>query len=255
MKKWLRGHLLLFVAGLVLSCQPKTTLTIGVTTTLDDSGLLVALIEEFRKTHNIHIKPIVAGSGEILQLLERGDIESAITHDPNGEQRLLTQGVIQRRDWLMRNDFVLVGPASDPARIRQVLSLDDALNQIVHHQALFVSRADNSGTHQKEQALWQVIGHQPAHNRLLKTGTGMGSSLAVALQKNAYTLVDRGTWLAFNKYLQTNDYQLLFTDPDNPILRNDYHLLSKNTTQATAWENWLRSSEAAAILRSVNTHQ
>ncbi len=234
---------------LVTACTNEASLKLGVTTTLEDSGLLSALVDAFKKEHDISIKPIIAGSGQIHELIKRGDIDTAITHDPSGEKKLLAEGIIIKRTPLMQNDFLIIGPSSDPAHIKLSLTPDEALEKIAYVNALFVSRADQSGTHQMEQSWWQKASTQPAENNYMKTGTGMGATLAIAAEHKAYTLVDRGTWMNFaNKQGLIS----LFEDPEH--LPNRYSLLSLknvlNSDYIALWESWITEGAGRTIINN-----
>ena len=235
--------LLLFL--LFSGCTNKEFIKVGVTTTLEDSGLLTLLITEFEKQHKIKIKPVVAGSGQIHELIKNKDIDSAITHDPKGEQALLASGLITQRTPLMYNDFIIIGPANDPAHIKLSLTPDEALEKIINSGFIFVSRYDQSGTHQMEKYWWNKTSTKPKEDLYIKTGTGMGSTLTVAIEKNAYTLTDRGTWLNFSNKQNT---AVLFED--NEYLRNEYSLLSLSGDKASIWEEWILGNEAKDIIKN-----
>lgn len=230
------------------SSQSKNnTLIIGVTTTLEDSGLLRQLVSQFQQTHDITVKPIVAGSGQIHKLLSLGDMPVAITHDPQGEETLVNNGIIDKRIALTKNDFIIIGPKSDPANIKEALTPSEALKKIVNTNALFVSRGDNSGTHQMEKAWWQTINTLPSKQHYLKTGTGMGATLNVATEREAYTFVDRATWVAFQ-----NKQRLITLFEDSKQLPNTYSLLIKSDALAQEkvilWRDWISTGEGHRII-------
>jgi tungstate transport system substrate-binding protein len=211
----------------VVACS-KPPLRLGVTTTLEDSGLLDRLTTEFANEHGIAITPVVAGSGQLFTLITRGDVDIAITHEPEGEKKLVEQGIISSRQALFHNDFVIVGSKKDPASISKATSTRDAFMRLMHSDSLYISRNDNSGTHRMEQYWWSSLSttsSAPQSSRIkrLLTGTGMGDTLTVAENKDAYTLVDIGTWLAFN-----NKQHLRVLWRDSQTLRNEYHLLTIN---------------------------
>lgn len=229
------------------SNQSSKVITIGVTTTLEDAGLLTLLINAFQQDHNITVKPIVAGSGQIHKLLEQGDVDLAITHDPEGEKNLVQKGTIKQRIPLMQNDFIIVGPKTDPAHIKLSLTPDEALKKIVNVKALFVSRADNSGTHQMEQGWWKKTNRYPDEQYYLKTGTGMGTTLNVAAERNAYTFVDRATWTNF-----ANKQKLVVLFEDSEIMPNIYSLLLKNEAppqeKVILWRDWISEGQGHQII-------
>ncbi len=229
------------------SSKSNTIIAIGVTTTLEDAGLLSVLVSAFQQDHKITVKPIVAGSGQIHKLLERGDLDLAITHDPAGEKALLTKGIIKQRIPLMQNDFIIVGPQTDPAHIKLSLTPAEALNKIVNVNALFVSRADNSGTHQMEQGWWGKTNRRTADPYYFKTGTVMGATLNIVAERNAYTFVDRATWTKF-----TNKQKLvvLFENPE--LLPNIYSLLIKDKApqqeEVILWQEWISEGQGLQII-------
>ncbi len=232
----------------LISCSDHNSLRLGTTTTLEDSGLLSTLISQYQQETGINIKPIVAGSGHILSLIKRGDIDSAITHFPTAEEQLLASGTIDKRTPLMYNDFIIVGPATDPAHIALSLTPDEVFKKIINSGTPFVSRADNSGTYQMEDYWWQQSNIDPASDNRIKTGTGMGATLAIAVERKAYTLVDRATWLNF-----ANKKDLIPLFENEELLSNQYSLLSfnhdrKNTV--ASWENWLLTGNGNAIIRN-----
>lgn len=223
------------------------TLVIGTTTTLEDSGLLSLLVSEFQKSKHITIKPIIAGSGQIHKLLAQGDLDIAITHDSIGEQRLVTNGVIKQPIALMKNDFIIVGPDTDQAKIKQALTPVDALNRIVEANALFISRGDNSGTYQMEQRWWEKAKRYPSEKKYLKTGTGMGATLNIAAERRAYTFVDRATWANFsNKQTLTP----LFENPE--LMPNIYSLLIKHESltqeKVILWRDWISQGQGHQLI-------
>lgn len=230
---------------LSISCSkaPDNRLRLGVTTTLEDSGLLAELLLAFQIQHAISIEPIIAGSGYIHELLARGDIDTAITHDPQTEKRLLDDGVIMQRIALMQTDFVIVGPRQDPAHVRLTLTPDEAFEKIINSGNRYISRNDRSGTHQMEQYWWQQGRISTDAKQYLKTDTGMSATLAVATEKQGYTLSDRGSWLNFaNK----QDLAIVFEDPE--LLPNPYSLLSLSKPIAAEWEQWLQSADAKRVI-------
>lgn len=229
------------------SKNSNKVLAIGVTTTLEDAGLLTELVNAFQQEHKITVKPIVAGSGQIHKLLEQGDLDLAITHDPAGEKNLVDKGIIKQRIPLMQNDFVIVGLKTDPAHIKLSLTPDEALKKIINVNALFVSRGDNSGTHQMEQDWWQKTNRYPDEQYYLKTGTGMGTTLNVAAERNAYTFVDRATWTNF-----ANKQKLAILFEDSELMPNIYSLLIKNEAplqeKVILWRDWISEGQGHQII-------
>ena len=233
-------------------CEKPPSLHLGTTTTLEDSGLLKELTTAFKKETGIEIKPIIAGSGKIHRLLENGDVDTAITHDPTGEKNLFENKLILEPEPLFQNSFVIVGPKADPAHVHLSLNPEEVFKKIMNHDMLFISRGDDSGTYQMEKYWWQQAKITPKANLYISTGTGMGETLAVAVERNAYTLVDRGTW---ENYGNTQSLDILFDD--DYFLPNIYSLLSLSNKEAIKdapslerWEAWIKSETAKSLIDS-----
>ena len=208
----------------LIGCQRSEpspiTLTLATTTSTQDSGLLDALLPTFETQTGITVKVVAVGSGQALELGRRGDADLLLTHAPEAEQRFVADGAgIERRE-VMYNDFVLVGPAADPAGLRGSSDVVMALQQIVQNACLFVSRGDDSGTHQKEQELWKAAAVNPASSEYLEVGSGMAATLRIASEKAAYTLTDRATFLA-----QRDQLQLEVLSFGDLRLRNQYAVI------------------------------
>src|SRR5688500_6147682 len=166
-------------ALLVVACQTASGsyLVLATTTSVAHSGLFDALLPQWQHGGGPDIRPALAGSGRAVAMLERGDADVAISHAPDAEAALLTRHPRWHYRNFMFNEFVLVGPASDPARVREAATLDDAMRQLARSDAAFFSRGDESGTHERERALWQAVGTSPPDQRLLVTGAGMAVTL------------------------------------------------------------------------------
>ena len=213
-------------AGLAADSPPPIIL--ATTTSTQDSGLLDELIPPFEAASGMKVKIIAVGSGQALALGERGEADLLLVHSPEAEERFMARGAGLLRRRMMYNDFVLVGPAADPTGVRRASDLAAALRALHGSDAVFVSRGDDSGTHQTELKLWRQAGLSPpqAKGRYLETGQGMGATLRVASEKGAYTLTDRGTFLALRPTLSL---AVLFEG--DPALRNIYHLIVVNPKQ------------------------
>ncbi len=248
--------------GMLGACG-EPSLRLGATTTQQDSGLLQVLSDAFYKAHGITIKPIIAGSGQLFRLIERGDVDIAISHEPEGEQRLLEQGVIYERTPLFYNYFVLVGHTRNPANINPTMSMTEVFQALLKSRSRFVSRDDHSGTHKAEQQVWHMLHQQPTADRWIKTGTGMGHTLNVTREREAYTLADWGTWLQFNKQ---DTLQLLWQPPEltqalkdqvtdsKHRLYNSYSLLSIHDTASQTeavrlFKTWMLTEGKTVIER------
>ncbi len=185
--------------ALIPSLAQQRTVILSTTTSTQDSGLLDVLVPLFEKQTGYTVKTVSVGTGQALALAAKGDADVALVHAPSLEKQFVADGKLINRRLVMYNDFVIIGPKEDPAKIRFAKSAVNALSAIAQAKANFVSRGDNSGTHVLEKALWKEIGVEPKGSWYVETGQGMGATLGVANEKNAYTLTDRGTYLAFGK--------------------------------------------------------
>jgi tungstate transport system substrate-binding protein len=199
---------------------------LSTTTSTQDSGLLDVLVPMFEKKTGYTVKTISVGTGQALALGAKGEADVCLVHAPDSEKKYVADGLLLNRRLVMHNDFIIVGPADDPARIKGLASAVDALKRIAEAKATFVSRGDNSGTHQLEKKLWEEAKIQPAGTWYLQSGQGMGATLTIASEKRAYTLTDRGTYLAFQKRVQ-----LVNLVEKDRILLNIYSVLLPNATK------------------------
>ncbi|NOT26172.1 MAG: solute-binding protein [Acidobacteria bacterium] len=192
-------------------------LRVATTTSVENSGLLTAILPAFERESGLTVEVLPVGSGQALNLIRRGDASVGITHDPPAEAAALKSGDIAAYRKFMFNDFLIVGPASDPAGIRGATDAGNAFHRIATEQAVFVSRGDASGTYSREQELWTAAGQKPPATRLLETGQGMGATLRVASERDAYTLTDRATFEQFRSRLR-----LAVIHEGGPELLNTY---------------------------------
>lgn len=182
--------------------EPKQrNVILSTTTSTQDSGLLDVLIPLFEKQSGYTVKPISVGTGQALALAAKGDADVALVHAPSLEKQYVGEGKLLNRRLVMYNDFVIIGPKNDPAKIRSTKSALAALKAIEQTKAPFVSRGDNSGTHTLEKSLWKTAGIEPKGSWYIESGQGMGATLNIANERNAYTITDRGTYLALGKRL------------------------------------------------------
>lgn len=201
-----------------------TDLILATTTSTQDSGLLDVLIPIFEEDHPYNVKTIAVGTGQALEMGVKGEADVLLTHAPESEQELVDNGDVENYQRVMYNDFVIAGPAADPAGI-EGLSVNEAFAAIFENKAAFVSRGDDSGTHKKEVALWENAEITPSENEnYLETGQGMGSSLQVAAEKQGYVLTDRATYLAHQDSL--GEFEIL-VEGDETLL-NIYHVMEVN---------------------------
>ena len=177
----------------------QRTVILSTTTSTQDSGLLDVLIPLFEKQTGYSVKTISVGTGQALALAAKGDADVALVHAPSQEKQYVTDGKLLNRRLVMYNDFVIIGPKEDPAKARLAKNAVGALKAIDQAKASFVSRGDNSGTHTLEKALWKSAGIEPKGAWYIEAGQGMGATLGIANERNAYTITDRGTLLALAK--------------------------------------------------------
>ncbi len=206
-----------------LGCSSNSldqTLTLATTTSTRDSGLLEKLLPEFEVQTGIKVKVVAVGSGQALELGRRGDADVLLTHAPNAERQFMADGYGLERHSVMFNDFVLVGPRSDPGDVQGEPSIAVAFNRIADAKSLFVSRDDSSGTHMKEQEIWRQSKIKSKGDWYLQSGSGMAEALRLANQKSAYTLSDRATFLA-----QQSSLKLVILSEGDPLLRNPYAVM------------------------------
>ena len=201
--------------------QPASrTILLATTTSTQDSGLLDVLIPDFEKKTGYQVKTSAVGTGAALAIGARGDADVVLVHAPSLELDFMKQGNGDRRLFVMHNDFIVVGPPSDPAKIKGKPVLD-ALKALAAGQVTFISRGDNSGTDVLEKSLWRQAGITPAKPWYVEAATGMGQTLQIASEKNAYTITDRSTYLSQKSHLQLD----LVNGGDPPLL-NYYHVIT-----------------------------
>jgi tungstate transport system substrate-binding protein len=200
----------------------QKSVILSTTTSTQDSGLLDVLIPLFEKQSGYSVKTIAVGTGQALVLAARGDADVALVHAPGLEKKYVSEGKLLNRRLVMYNDFVIIGPKDDPARIRGMKPLA-ALREIERIKANFISRGDDSGTHALEKALWKAAGIEPKKPWHIETGQGMGATLVIANERNGYTITDRGTYLAFR-----NRLNLPILIEGDKLLLNLYSVLEVN---------------------------
>jgi len=212
-------------AGWSAPVQHKS-LILATTTSTQDSGLLDLLIPIFEKQTGYFVKTISVGSGQAMKMGEKGEADVLLVHSPDSEKTFVSQGFGINRRLVMHNDFLILGPAADPARIQGAKSAAEAFKRIAQTGSLFMSRGDNSGTHAKEKGLWKAAGIKPDGQKWYQqTGLGMGETLNVASEKHGYLLADRGTFLALNKKRRLGLEILVAGEPK---LLNIYHVIEVN---------------------------
>jgi len=216
------GALMAFAPSAQAAREAKVVI-LATTTSTQDSGLLETLVPVFQQESGYQVKTISVGSGQAMALGRRGEADVLLVHSPAEEQKLIDEGAGVNRRLVMHNDFVLVGPAGDPAKVRGSRTTAEALKKVAAAGAPFLSRGDSSGTHAKEKGLWKAAGLDPEGQPWYQqTGLGMGETLNVASEKGCYTLADRGTLLARGK---SRPLALQILVEGEPLLLNVYHVI------------------------------
>lgn len=236
-----------------LQAAPKQkNLILATTTSTQDSGLLDVLLPIFEKKTGYFVKTIAVGSGQAMTMGKKGEADVLLVHSPTAEKTFMAEGNGINRRLVMHNDFIVVGPPTDPAGIKAVKSSTAAFQKIASAQALFISRGDNFGTHAKEKAIWKAAGINPeAQKWFQQTGLGMGQTLNVAAEKKAYTLADRGTYLALKKNLGLD-----ILNQGDALLLNVYSVIQVHPTKfrkinaegAQAFSDFMVAPETQTII-------
>jgi len=225
---------------------------LSTTTSTLDSGLLDVLVPMFERATGHTVKTIAVGTGQALALAARGEADVTLAHAPDLERRYVAEGKLLNRRLVMYNDFVVVGPEADPAKLRGEASAVAALRRIAAARARFVSRGDKSGTHLLEQRLWRLAGVVPAGPWYVESGQAMGATLVLADDRRAYTLADRATYLAFGRRVALK----VLVEGDRPLL-NVYSVLEVdrangprvNAAGGRAFADFLLAPETQQVIR------
>ncbi len=254
--------LVLLSLALVQGCsrapaRAGTRITLATTTSTENSGLLEELLPPFERASGVRVDVIAVGTGKALKLAENGDADLVLVHAPSLEEDFIRKGYGVDRQTVMCNEFIIVGPHPDPAGIAGP-DAAAALRSIERARAPFVSRGDESGTHVKEKELWKDAGVHPGRSAwYMEAGQGMGATLLLADEKQAYCLVDEGTFIAFREKLTLavlcrgdarleNRYSTIITNPE----RHPH----SGYTRAKVLTDWMRSPEARAIISGFTKH-
>jgi len=246
--------LFLFIYGMVLAQAQQKTVILATTTSTQDSGLLDVLLPVFEKKTGYFVKTIAVGSGQAMAMGQKGEADVLLVHSPAAEKKFVAEGYGVNRRLVMHNDFIIVGPLGDPAKMKGLKSSAESFKKIASAQALFLSRGDNSGTHAKEKDIWKAAGINPEKEKWYQqTGLGMGQTLSVAAEKKGYTLADRGTYLALKKSLGLD----ILVEGD-AILLNIYHVIEVNPAKwpkvnvpgAKAFADFMVSKETQEIIKT-----
>ncbi len=229
----------------------SSLLRLATTTSTANSGLLDYLLPEFEKDSSIRVHYIAVGTGKALRLGKDGDVDVVLVHAKDAEQKFIDSGYGVERFDVMYNDFVLIGPPLDPAKIASSESVFEALDKIRKSRSTFISRGDDSGTHKKELSLWQKIDYSPEGNWYKAVGQGMGKVIQIANELGAYTMTDRGTWLAYQA-----KFNLALLYQGDPPLFNPYGIIAVsperhsdiNYSGAQSLIRWMTSSKGQRLI-------
>ena len=208
---------------IAVSVEAVEHLRIATTTSTDNSGLLAVLNPVFEQKFDAKVDVIAFGSGKALKIGSNGDVDVVLVHAPAAELKYVKQGAFIDRKAIMHNDFVIIGSKNDPAGIAQAQSVSQALQLIAKENAAFISRGDDSGTDKKEKVLWAAANIKPEGAWYVQAGQGMGAVLIIANEKQAYTLTDRGTQIAFDDKI---NLEILYQGDE--VLFNPYHIMAVN---------------------------
>jgi len=238
-------------SGYAATPQQKNVI-LATTTSTQDSGLLDVLIPIFQKKTGYFVKTIAVGSGQAMAMGQKGEADVLLVHSPDAEKKFMAAGYGVQRRLVMHNDFIVVGPPADPATIKMSKSSVEAFKKIALSSSLFMSRGDNSGTHSKEKAIWRAAGiNQEGQKWYQQTGLGMGQTLSVAAEKKAYTLADRGTYLALKKNLGLhilNEGDALLLNVYSVIEVNPVKFQKINAAGAKAFADFMLSKDTQKII-------
>ena len=226
---------------------------LSTTTSTQDSGLLDVLVPLFEKKSGTSVKTISVGTGQALELAAKGEADVALVHAPTLEKIYVADGKLLNRRLVMYNDFIILGPANDPAQIKSTKSSAAAMKRIAASASRFVSRGDNSGTHNLEKSLWKSAAIQPKGEWYIESGQGMGATLGIANDRGAYTISDRATYLAFRKRVTL----AILLEGDRPLL-NIYSVMEVNpangprinTAGGKAFADFMVAPETQAVIKS-----
>ena len=262
MKKLFSLFLFLLLLLGITSCGNRAASSPGLllvsTTSTQDSGLLDVLLPAFETQSGYQVQLVATGSGQALKIAEEGNADVILLHSPAAEKEFMTNGFGIDRRLVMHNDFVVVGPAADPVKIKGSSPVE-AFKTIYQNGATFVSRGDESGTNVKELAIWKQTGLDPKGKAWhLETGQGQGATLSIASEKNGYAITDRGTFLAYKANL---DLQILVEG--DPFLLNVYHVITVNPQKwpsvnlkgAKAFADFITSTEGQKIIQNFGMDQ
>lgn len=249
MKRTLLVLIMLVASSTYTAFAEQPRIRCASTTSTQNSGLFDHILPLFEKKTGIKVDVVAVGTGAAIEIGKRGDADAVFVHAKEQELKAVEEGFFVNRHDVMYNDFIIIGPSNDPAKIKGLKSATDAFKKIAESGSLFVSRGDKSGTHTKELSLWKKAGIEPAGQKwYLEVGQGMEKTQRIADEKRAYTLTDRGTWLATRDKDKLDMAVVLEGDP---VLFNQYGVMAVNPEkfktvkykEAMEFVNWLTSKE------------
>jgi tungstate transport system substrate-binding protein len=240
----------------VIEVSAETRIRCTSTTSTQNSGLFDYILPIFEKKTGIKIDIVAVGTGAAIEIGKRGDADVVFVHAKEQELKAVEEGYFVNRHDVMYNDFVIIGPPDDPAKIKGMKSVSDAFRKIAESGRFFVSRGDNSGTHTKELSIWKKVGIDPKGQKwYMEVGQGMEKTQRIANEKRAYTLTDRGTWLGTK---EKDKLEMVIVLEGDPILFNQYGVMAVNPgkhkhvkyKEAKEFINWLISKEGQQAIAS-----
>ena len=254
MKRFLSFCFLILMWNISFQSQAEVErLKMATTTSTDNSGLLAVLNPPFEKKYNVKLDVISVGTGKAIRLGMNGDVDLIFVHAPGAEKKFIGEGYGVEREPVMHNDFVIVGPANDPVGLKKAKNIQEAMHLLMEKEHNFISRGDDSGTHKKEKSLWKMADGLPSGSWYLAVGQGMGIVLRIADDKEAYTLTDRGTYLAYKDKMKLT---VLFENDE--ALFNPYHVIMVNPEKhshtkidlARKYSEFIRGKEGQDLIRN-----
>ncbi len=254
MRKFIVMTLALFIISSTAALSAETRIRCASTTSTQNSGLFEYLLPLFEKKTGIKVDVVAVGTGAAIEIGKRGDADFVFVHAKEQELKAVEEGYFVNRHDVMYNDFLIIGPTNDPAKIKGMKSATDAFKKIAESGSSFVSRGDKSGTNTKELSIWKKAGIEPAGQKwYLEVGQGMEKTQRIADEKRAYTLTDRGTWLATKDKDKLDMAVVLEGDP---VLFNQYGVMAVNPEkfktvkykEAMEFVNWIISKEGQAAV-------
>lgn len=256
MKKLFLSCCFIFLSSVSIASSAEIErLRMATTTSTENSGLLAVLNPPFEKAYNIKLDVISVGTGKAIRLGKNGDVDFIFVHAPDAEKKFVAEGNGVEREPVMHNDFVIIGPVEDPANLKRATNINEAMSSLLVANQSFISRGDDSGTHKKEKSLWLTTNKQPTGDWYLSVGQGMGVVLRIANDKQAYTLTDRGTYLAYKDKIQ-----LAVVFENDAALFNPYHVIMVDPARhphtkielARKYSEYIRSEEGQGLIRNFN---